>query len=370
MGLAIDGLSRMGAGVKPRLSSAAHPRAIPDVDTPALAETTGVAVVMVAPDGMVMSINPAAELLLGCKADDVMGHAVSALQPAECRGELAITFERVLAGEESARYETTWVRGDSSEVLVEFTLLALHGRSRRTLRVAAMVRDVTERHHAEKELARAQLEHEQLQVASDRERIGRDLHDLVIQRIFAAGLALQGAAILIKPPEAARRISAAIDELDTVIRDIRTTIFALGHQHASSSSSLRGRILEVVSEAAGGLRHNPTVRLDGPVDTAVSDEVGDHLLAVLREALSNVARHAHATSTSIVVRVDGNVALRVTDNGTGMVDVTRASGLRNMRQRAAQHAPAGRGPRRHDDHDRSAHRRNLPRLGGPVRALI
>lgn len=334
MGLALGGLSRIGAGVEPRLSNAAHPRAIPGVDEPASAETTGIAVVMMTPDGTVMSINPAAELLLGCEAGDVVGHAVSALQPAECRGELAIAFERVLAAEESACYETAWGRGGGSELVVEFTLLALRGRSRRTLGVAAMVRDVTERHHAKMELARAQLEHEQLQVASERERIGRDLHDIVIQRLFATGLALQGAATIVEPPEAARRISAAIDELDTVIRDIRTTIFALGRHHDGSPPCLRGRILEVVSDAAGGLRHEPTVRLDGPVDTAVSDEIGDHLVAVLREALSNVTRHAHATSTSIVVRVDANIVLQVTDNGTGMVDVTRASGLRNMRQRA------------------------------------
>jgi signal transduction histidine kinase len=90
----------------------------------------------------------------------------------------------------------------------------------------------------------------------------------------------------------------------------------------------------VISEAAGGLGHDPTIRLDGPVDTAVSDEIGDHLLAVLREALSNVTRHAHATSTSIVVYVARNVMLRVTDNGVGRSYVTGDSGLRNLRPRA------------------------------------
>ncbi len=90
----------------------------------------------------------------------------------------------------------------------------------------------------------------------------------------------------------------------------------------------------MISDAAGGLGHRPTVRLDGPVDTTVSDEVGDHLLAVLREALSNVTRHAHATSTSILVRVDSNIVLRVIDDGVGMSTTRRASGLHNMRQRA------------------------------------
>lgn len=320
----------LGGDVK----SDAHHWVVSDVGAAASADTTGLAVMMVAADGMIMSFNRAAELLLGCKAIDVVGHTVTALDPDGHRGELATTFERLLAGEDAARFEIYWEREGGCEVLVEFTLLALRWPSRRTLGVAAMVRDGTERHHAEEELARAQLEHEQLQLASDRERIGRDLHDIVIQRLFATGLALQGLATLVEPPEAARRISAAIDELDTVIGDIRTTIFALAHQRASSSPSLRDRILEVISDATGGLGHDPTFRVAGPVDTAVSDEIGDHLLAVLRETLSNVARHAHATSTSILVAVDGNIVLRVTDDGSGMVGVTRASGLRNMRQRA------------------------------------
>ena len=320
----------LGGDVK----SDAHHSVVSDVGAAESADTTGLAVVMVAADGTVRSFNLAAELLLGCKAIDVVGHPVTALEPHGHRGELATTFGRVLAGEEAARFEIYWGREGDGKVLVEFTVLALRWPSRRTLGVAAMVRDVTERHLAEEELARTQLEHEQLQLASDRERIGRDLHDIVIQRLFATGLALQGLTTLVEPPEAAWRISAAIDELDTVIGDIRTTIFALAHQRAGSSPSLRGRILEVISDATGGLGHHPTVRFDGPVDTAVSDEIGDHLLAVLREALSNVTRHAHATSTSILARVDGNILLRVTDDGSGMVGVTRTSGLRNMRQRA------------------------------------
>jgi two-component system sensor histidine kinase DevS len=295
---------------------------------------TGLALLVVAADGTISSFNRAAELFLGCKAIDVVGCALSTLDPDGHRGALTTMFERVLAGEESARYETAWGRGGGGADLVDFTFVALRGRSGRTLGVAVVVGDATGRHHAEMELARAQLEHEQLMLAYDRERIGRDLHDLVVQRLFGTGLALQSVANLVETREAARRISAAVGELDTAIRDIRTIIFALGHHVDGSSHSLRGRVLEVIFEAAGGLGHDPTVRFDGPVDAAVPDEIGDHLLAVLREALSNVARHAHATSTSILVSVDGNVVLRVTDNGTGMVNITRASGLRNMRKRA------------------------------------
>ncbi|MDA8264749.1 MAG: PAS domain S-box protein [Actinomycetota bacterium] len=314
--------------------SVAHRRVVSDVGAATHAGTTSLAVVMVAADGTVTSLSPAAERLLGCNATDVVGHAVTALGPKERRGELAITVERVLAGQDVAPYETLWGQAGGGDVLVELSLLALRAQPGRPLGVAVVVRDVTERHDAEKELARTQLEHEHLQLASDRERIGRDLHDLVIQRLFATGLLLQGVASFVEPPQAAQRISAAIDELDTVIGEIRTTIFALGHHRASSSPSLRDRILEVISEAARSLGYKPTVRLDGPVDAAVSDEIGDHLLAVLREAMSNVARHAHATRTSIVVHVEDGVVLRVTDNGTGMVEDTCASGLRNMRQRA------------------------------------
>ena len=148
-------------------------------------------------------------------------------------------------------------------------------------------------------LAGQEDERRELAIMADRERIASDLHDLVIQRLFAAGLALQSTAKITVDPQIARRLDHVIDELDAAIVDIRSSIFALGHRCKSTSGDLRGQILDLVADAARTLGHDPSMRFYGPVATAVPDVVADHLIAVLREALSNVARHAHATKTTI-----------------------------------------------------------------------
>jgi two-component system, NarL family, sensor histidine kinase DevS len=168
---------------------------------------------------------------------------------------------------------------------------------------------------------------------ADRERIAFDLHDLVIQRLFAAGLALKSTANITVDQQIARRLNRVIDELDGTIVDIRTTIFALGHRYKSPSSDLCGQILDLVRDART-LGHDPEIRFYGPIATAVPDVVAEHLLAVLREVLSNVARHAHATKTTIYLNVSGNLVLQVTDNGVGTAGSSPSSGLRNMASRA------------------------------------
>lgn len=304
-----------------------------DVGQDANAEMTGFALVLVAADGTVRSCNRAAELLLSCRAVDVVGQAVTTLEPEGQRGELARAIGRVRAGEDAVHCETAWGREGRRNVPVEVTVLALRWRSRRTVGLAVVLCEAGERYPVGHEPVRSLREHDQLKLASERERIGRDLHDMVIQRLFATGLALQGLANLVAPPEALR-ISAAVEELDLAIGDIRTAVFALAHHRARVSSSLRGRLLEVSAAAAGGLGHDPTLRMEGPVDTSVSGEVGDHLVAVLTEALSNVTRHAHASRTDVLVSVDGEIVLGVTDDGVGVGNPARSSGLHNMRQRA------------------------------------
>lgn len=155
---------------------------------------------------------------------------MSALQASDRRKGLALTFVQVLAREDTALYEGSGGREGGAEILVEFALLALRWQPTRTLGVAAVVHDVTKRHHGESELSRSQLEleHEHLQLASDRERIGRDL-DPAIQRLFAVGLALHAVASRVEPPEVARRISDAVDELDTAIAELRATTISLRH---------------------------------------------------------------------------------------------------------------------------------------------
>ena len=181
---------------------------------------------------------------------------------------------------------------------------------------------------------RLHRELQRLAVLGERERIARDLHDTVIQRIFATGMGLQGLVGRLEGSEAGERLQQAVDELDETIREIRGTIFAL--EARDSSGSLRARILELASEAAEGLGFEPRVHLEGPLDAAVSGSVAEELLKTLREALSNVARHARATSVEVqVTSGSGGVTLRVTDNGVGLAsDLGKGHGLENMRARA------------------------------------
>jgi signal transduction histidine kinase len=181
-----------------------------------------------------------------------------------------------------------------------------------------------------------------LALLEDRERIARDLHDTVIQRLFATGLNLQACYRLAQLPAVQSRLRQAVDDLDETIRQIRTTIFAL-ETTTAEDAGLRANILELAREMASVLGFDPRIRFDGPVDTAVDPHVAEHLLSALREALANVARHAHASSVEIdVVVVAGDVVLRVTDNGVGVPPAVdrRAGGhgLRNLAGRAAEMA--------------------------------
>lgn len=187
------------------------------------------------------------------------------------------------------------------------------------------------------ERARAREERELLAVLGDRERIARDLHDLVIQRLFAVGLQLQTAGRLAARPEIADRINAAVDDIDSTIRDIRGTIFEL---RSPVATDLRTQIRGLVEDAVQSLGFRPRLRLDGPIDSGVSDDLRADLLAVLREALSNAARHAHAKAVNVEITVAaGMLHLTVADDGVGIP--TEASGhgdgLRNISGRATAH---------------------------------
>ncbi|MEP9363245.1 GAF domain-containing protein [Nocardioides sp. CN2-186] len=174
----------------------------------------------------------------------------------------------------------------------------------------------------------------ELAVTSDRERIARDLHDQVIQRLFATGLQLQGAGALVTDPVLADRLNQAVEALDLTIKDIRGTIFEL--QRRDSGPSLRADIRQLVREYAPLLRSAPVVHTEGPVDTVVLAEVRDQLLPVLREALSNLARHANAEHAEVSLVVDEReVRLTVLDDGVGVGDLAPESGLRNARRRAS-----------------------------------
>jgi signal transduction histidine kinase len=185
------------------------------------------------------------------------------------------------------------------------------------------------------ENARLHEQTKELDLLEDRERIARDLHDTVIQRLFATGLALQGATRLARDPELESRLHQAIDDLDTTVRQVRSTIFEL-YTRRIPGRSLRREILDLVGESARAMGFEPTVRFDGPIDSAVSDDVGEQLLTALRELLSNVARHAEASAALVEVAVNGGLTATVTDDGRGGVvgQASVGSGLRNLVQRA------------------------------------
>ncbi|OAA28587.1 signal transduction histidine kinase [Frankia sp. EI5c] len=182
------------------------------------------------------------------------------------------------------------------------------------------------------EFSRVQRERERLAVFEERDRIARDLHDVVIQRLFATGLQLQGMSRMIDEAAAAR-LNAAVRELDQTITDIRQTIFSL--TAAAGAVDLRAEIAAIASQAEQALSIRPTVRIDGPVDRGIPAVIHPHLLAAIREALSNIARHARATRIQVLVRVTNtDVAVQVRDNGCGPGGASRSSGLSNLRRRA------------------------------------
>ena len=170
----------------------------------------------------------------------------------------------------------------------------------------------------------------------ERERIARDLHDDVIQRLFATGLSLQAAAQMVKEPLAVERITRAVDDLDASIRQVRSTIFEL-HQRWATTQSLRSEIVAICEESSKALGYKPSCDIVGPIDSAITEPIRGHLLLCLREALSNVARHAHASAAQVEVTVQHGLAtLQVVDNGMGYAPVAgrQSSGLDNMLVRA------------------------------------
>jgi two-component system, NarL family, sensor histidine kinase DevS len=176
----------------------------------------------------------------------------------------------------------------------------------------------------------------QLAVFGDRDRIARDLHDRVIQRLFATGLQLQSTLRRTSDPAVQQRIQAAVDDLDETVREIRTSIFDLHTTGEGAEGGLRRRLLDAAAEAAEGYGLSPSVRIAGAVDTLVPSEVGEHAVAVVREAVSNAARHAEASSVTLTVEAGDELVVDVVDDGRGIDLGVARSGLRNLEARARE----------------------------------
>ncbi|MEU1673975.1 GAF domain-containing protein [Streptomyces roseifaciens] len=190
-------------------------------------------------------------------------------------------------------------------------------------------------------MAEAQRDRERLAVFEDRDRIARDLHDLVIQRLFATGLMLESAQRNAIVPDVKLKVGQAVDELDVTIQEIRTAIFALQQGPAEAPAGLRTRVLRELGTAAVPLGFQPSASFVGPVDAKVGELTGKNLIAALREALSNAFRHARASRMEVVVDAtvalpDGRPAVRLTvaDDGVGIPEGGRRSGLKNLAKRA------------------------------------
>ena len=214
-------------------------------------------------------------------------------------------------------------RRDGSRFPVEISLSPV-ALAESVMTIAA-VRDVSDRQETMARLA----------MLRDRERIGRDIHDMVIQRIFAAGMSIQGVVGLIDAPDVRDRLNEITDSLDETIRQLRQAIFEIGQ--VDDRQSLSSQLASIVDERAQHLGFTPELRVSGHLDD-LPEFVADQLIATLTESLSNVARHADATEAQATIECeDGRVSLVVVDNGVGIARRPKTKGgLSNMMWRAAE----------------------------------
>ncbi|HEY0454269.1 GAF domain-containing sensor histidine kinase [Actinophytocola sp.] len=191
---------------------------------------------------------------------------------------------------------------------------------------AAFAMELAEKHRAQR----------QLDVLADRDRIAGDLHDHVIQRLFATGMSLQGTVRRIADPQVRSRVTRAVEQLDETVREIRTSIFDLHTAGTDAAASLRRRMLDIVDDLAADAEVSPSVRISGPVDTVVDEDLAAHATAVLREAVSNAVRHSHAGTIVVTVEAGADLVIDVVDDGVGFPPGVGRSGLLGIERRAAK----------------------------------
>ncbi len=291
-------------------------------------------VVVVDNGGVILYCNAHSSAMLGWPPSDLVGQPIEVLIPdrlhSRHRSHRTTYTDNPKARPMGGGLLLTALHQDGHEVPVEIALSPLSGEIAATV---ATVRDVTDRLETSAQLNEARS---RLEVLDDRDRIARELHDSVIQRLFAAGLHLQAST---DRPDTTERVSGVVDEIDEAIREIRGVIFTL-HRPTQLDSGLAAALSASINEAARLLGHRPTLRLGGILGN-VSPELGSELLAVLRESLMNVAKHAQATRTEVSLDVGAEaVTLIVSDDGIGFTpartEQTGGLGLRNIRERASR----------------------------------
>ncbi len=303
------------------------------LDARAVLDAAPDGMVIVADDGRIVAVNSELERQFGYSSAELLGATIELLVPADARDAHVRLREAYV--EEPRRREMgvgrhlLGLRRDGSVFPVQISLARI-GTAEGAMTFAA-VRDVTSHVESEQQLADA---NRRRTLAEDHDRIARDLHDTVIQELFGVGLGLQGLQSRITTPEFADRISKAVDDIDQIIRAIRFTVYELSQAEASRGP--RQRIADVVAEVAPALGFEPHVRFAGPIDGAVPDAIVDQMIHVVREALTNVARHAGGTRVDLAIDVGDYVTVEVVDNGRGIGEPGRRSGLTNLAHRALQ----------------------------------
>lgn len=307
-----------------------------DVDATLLIHAVELApdgVLIVDERGTIVYANRSICILAG--SDELVGMTVDSLVPAGARNR----HQQLRAGYAQhpaprpmgAGLDLALERADGTMIPVEISLSPLtHGGQF----VIAAVRDITDRLEGQRRLTAA---NEQLALVGERERIGRDLHDVVLQHLYGMGLSAQAIATSVDSATAGK-LEAVVDEVDQIISEVRTIVFTLGP--GGRRGALGQELTDVVAQASRVLGFTPALRIEGPVETLLSDEVRTEMVASMREALGNVARHARATHASVVIGiVDEQVVMTVTDNGVGPPDDEAAKlgghGLNNLMSRAA-----------------------------------
>lgn len=306
-----------------------------------LSERLAIAVFNSSPDGLVLSndhgvitfVNDQLCSMSGYDVQELVGRQIELLVPTDTRAthpQLRDSFAAAkVARPMGPSGDVRLRRRDGSELSVSIALSVIQDEV--GLSVVASIRDISERVEQERRL---QFSSEALALASERERIARDLHDTALQHLYALGLEMQALEMLVDS-SLSTRLSSAVDQIDHAIREIRTTVFTLGS--AQRHGSFGQEIQALLRQATRVLGFSPRLVIDGAAELLIPLHVRIELFAALREALGNVARHAHASEALVEIRVDQHLTATVDDNGRGIAPdaVGKGNGLGNLAARAA-----------------------------------